>query len=257
MKEKNKMALLELKKLGVTFGGVAALNNVDLSIQEGEIHGLIGPNGAGKSTLFNSITGVVQPSSGQIFFDGEDITGMKAYEVARAGIARTFQNLRLFNNMTVLDNVIVAGLCGKKTRFWGSVSGSRSTLREDTEVSTKAFEILESLGLGDLKDLIIEGLPYGKRKAVELARALATDPKIILLDEPCAGMNAEESTQVMTILNTIKEQGYTTCLIEHDMRMVMEVSDSITVIDFGKVIARGNPEAVSNNEKVIEAYLGR
>ena len=183
--------------------------------------------------------------------------GLSVLMVQANPLFSTFQNLRLFNNMSVLDNVIVAGLCGKKTRFWGSVSGGRSTLREDTEVSTKAIGILESLGLGDLKDLIIEGLPYGKRKAVELARALATDPKIILLDEPCAGMNAEESTQVMTILNMIKEQGYTTCLIEHDMRMVMELSDLITVIDFGKVIARGNPEAVSNNEKVIEAYLGR
>ncbi len=251
------MGLLELKKLVVKFGGVTALTEVDLSVKKGEIHGLIGPNGAGKSTLFNSITGVVKPSSGNIFFNGKDITGMKAHQVACAGIARTFQNLRLFNNMTVLDNVIVAGLCGKKTRFWGSIGGGRTTRQEDKNISIKAIKILESLGLENLKDLIIEGLPYGKRKAVELARTLATDPKMLLLDEPCAGMNAEESTQVMAILNIIKKQGYTTCLIEHDMRMVMELSDSITVIDFGEVIAEGNPEEIANNEKVIEAYLGR
>ena len=251
------MPLLELKELGVNFGGVTALSSVDMSIEKGEIHGLIGPNGAGKSTLFNAVTGVARPTSGHVFFNGKEITGMRPFDVARAGIARTFQNLRLFNGMTVLDNVIVAGLCGKETRFWGSLLGGGQTRREDEEIARKAESILDMLGLLELKDALISGLPYGKRKAVELARALATDPKIILLDEPGAGMNAEESEQVMDILRMIKEQGYTTCLVEHDMKMVMDLSDVITVIDFGKVIADGSPEAVSGNEEVIEAYLGR
>jgi branched-chain amino acid transport system ATP-binding protein len=251
------MPLLELRRLGVTFGGVTALDMVDMTIEKGEIHGLIGPNGAGKSTLFNAVTGVSRPTSGRVFFNGVEITGMKPFDVARAGIARTFQNLRLFNRMTVLDNLIVAGLCGKQTRFWGSLFGGRHTRREDHEISEKAVSILEMMGLWQLKDAFIGGLPYGKRKAVELARALATDPKIILLDEPGAGMNSEESEQVMDILTMIKKQGYTICLVEHDMRMVMELSDAITVIDFGKVIAEGSPEVVSNHERVIEAYLGR
>ncbi len=251
------MPLLELKQLGVTFGGVAALERVDMAVEEGEIHGLIGPNGAGKSTLFNAVTGVARPTRGQVFFNGVEITGMKPFDAARTGIARTFQNLRLFNGMTVLDNVTVAGLCGRKTRFWGSLLGGGQTRREDEEIKQKALSILEMLGLADSKDTVIGGLPYGKRKAVELARALATDPKIILLDEPGAGMNAEESEQVMAILTTVKEKGYTTCLVEHDMRMVMELSDSITVIDFGKVIAEGSPEYVSSHEKVVEAYLGK
>jgi len=250
------MAILGVRDLTVTFGGVQALVGVDISIDYGEIHGLIGPNGAGKSTLFNAVVGAVRPSDGHVFFQDNEITGLTPPEAARAGIARTFQNLKLFNDMTVIDNVIVGGLCRAKTRFWGSLFSAKKTVSEDRSIREKAESILSSLGLLELKEKVITGLPYGQRKAIELARALATDPKILLLDEPRAGMNIEETETIIEILRKIRDQGYTIFLIEHDMRMVMQLSDRITVLNFGKKIAEGTPKNIANDERVIKAYLG-
>jgi branched-chain amino acid transport system ATP-binding protein len=250
------MPILEIRKLSVSFGGVQALLDVDLSIEEGEIRGIIGPNGAGKTTLFNAITGVVKRSTGEILFKGQNITQMNPYQAAHAGIARTFQNLKLFNDMSVLDNVIVGALCGKQARFWGSLFSHRRTTDEDKTVREKAQALLDSLGLIDLKDSIVRGLPYGQRKAIELARALATGPKILLLDEPSAGMNLRETEAIIQILKQINKQGYTIFLIEHDMRVIMGLSDRISVLEFGQKIAEGTPDEISKNERVIKAYLG-
>jgi branched-chain amino acid transport system ATP-binding protein len=250
------MPVLEIKNLSVAFGGVQALSQVHLSIETGEIRALIGPNGAGKSTLFNAVTGVVRTSGGQILFKGQNITGLKPYQVALLGIARTYQNLKLFNDMTVLDNVIVGGLCGTKTRFLGSLFSHPRTNEEDRLIRKKAESTLELLGLVDLRHSHVKGLPYGQRKAIELARALATEPEIILLDEPKAGMNMEETEAIMRILQKISEQGFTIFLIEHDMPMVMGLSDRISVLDFGCKIAEGTPDEITRNERVIKAYLG-
>jgi ABC-type branched-subunit amino acid transport system ATPase component len=250
------MSILKIKDLSVAFGGVQALLNVDLSIENGEIHGLIGPNGAGKSTLFNAIFGVVKISRGHIFFEDREITGLKPYEVAWAGIARTFQNLKLFNDMSVLDNIMVGGLCHAKGRFWGSLLRHRRTILEDLLIREKAESLLDALGLIDLRNTLVSGLPYGQRKAVELARSLATDPKILLLDEPSAGMNVQETEAIINLLQRINRQGYTILLIEHDMRMIMGLSDRISVLDFGKKIGEGVPAEIVKNEQVIKAYLG-
>ncbi len=250
------MPILKIKDLSVAFGGVQALLNVDLAIESGEIHGLIGPNGAGKSTLFNAIFGVVKISGGHVFFGDREITGLKPYQVAWVGIARTFQNLKLFNDMSVLDNIVVGGLCRTKGRFWGSLLGHRRTLHEDASIRKKAETLLDALGLIELRNTLVSGLPYGQRKAVELARALATEPKILLLDEPSAGMNLQETEAIMTLLQKISKQGYTIFLIEHDMRMIMGLSNRISVLDFGKMIAEGTPSEIVKNEQVIKAYLG-
>ncbi len=248
--------LLEIRELTVTFGGVQALIDVNLAIDRGEIHGLIGPNGAGKSTVFNAIAGVVKPIEGHVFFQGNNITGSPPYQVAWEGIARTYQNLKLFHEMTVLDNVIVGGLCGGKTRFLGSLFGGKKTAQEDAFIRDKANTILESLGLSDIRNARVKALPYGQRKAIELARALATEPKILLLDEPSAGMNIEETNAIMRLLHQINEQGYTILLIEHDMRMVMGLSSRVSVLDFGRKIAEGTPDDIVKSEQVIKAYLG-
>lgn len=218
---------------------------------------MIGPNGAGKSTLFNAIVGVVKMNEGQVIFDGENITGFKPFEVARVGIARTFQNLKLFHDMTVIDNIMVGGLCGTKTRFWGALLNQGNIRVEDKKIQTKAESILESLELSELKNKPVGELPFGQKKAIELARALATDPKIILLDEPKAGMNIEEAEAIMNILRKIKSSGLTIFLIEHDMRLIMDISDRISVLDFGIKIAEGTPREIQNNEKVVKAYLGQ
>ena len=250
------MPILEIKELSVTFGGVQALSQVNLSIGQGEIRGLIGPNGAGKSTLFNAITGVVKPSTGTVLFEGSDITGLNLHQVALSGVSRTYQNLRLFNDMTVLDNVIVGGLCGRKPRFWGSLLCTRRTRLEDKSIREKAEFLLESLGLSEIKSAQVRGLPYRKRKAVELTRALATKPKVLLLDEPSAGMNFEETEAIIRILKQINKEGYTIFVVEHDMRVIMGLSDRISVLDFGQKIAEGAPGEISRNERVIKAYLG-
>jgi len=250
-------SILTIKDLSVRFGGVLALSNVNCKVHSGEIHGLIGPNGAGKSTLFNAVSGLVRPAGGRITFMSRDITGIPPHEVADAGIARTFQNLKLFEEMTVMENVITGALCGYGTRFWGSLFCGRKTRIEDREVEEKAASILESLGLIAIKDKFVNGLPYGQKKGVELARSLATDPKILLLDEPKAGMNIEESETIMSMLATIREAGLTIFLVEHDMRMVMDLSDRITVLHFGMKIAEGTPDEIANDKTVIDAYLGR
>ncbi len=250
------MPILKIKDLSVTFGGIQALLGVNLSIESGEIHGLIGPNGAGKSTLFNAIFGVVKISGGRIFFEDHEITGLKPYQVAWVGITRTFQNLKLFNDMSVLDNVVVGGLCRTKGRFWGSLLGHQRSLQEDASIRKKAETLLDALGLIELRNTLVSGLPYGQRKAVELARALATEPRILLLDEPSAGMNLQETEAIMTLLQKINRQGYTIFLIEHDMRMIMGLSNRISVLDFGKMIAEGTPAEIVKNEQVIKAYLG-
>ncbi len=250
------MPILKIKDLSVAFGGIQALLDVNLSIESGEIHGLIGPNGAGKSTLFNSIFGVVKTSGGRILFGDHEITGLKPYQVAWIGIARTFQNLKLFNDMSVLDNVVVGGLCRTKGRFWGSLLGHRKALQEDTSIRKKAESLLDALGLIELRNTLVSGLPYGQRKAVELARSLATEPKILLLDEPSAGMNLQETEAIMTLLQKINRQGYTIFLIEHDMRMIMGLSNRISVLNFGTMIAEGTPAEIVKNERVIKAYLG-
>ena len=246
-----------MKNLGISFGGLRAVNGVNMDIEEGELYGLIGPNGAGKTTIFNLLTGVYKPDEGIIRLDGEDITGKKTIDINKAGIARTFQNIRLFKDMPVLDNVKV-GLHNK--HHYTTVEGIFRLpryRRVEKEMDEKAMELLSVFGLEKEAEYQAANLPYGKQRKLEIARALATEPKLILLDEPAAGMNPNETKELMETIQFVREKfKMTILLIEHDMKLVSGICEKLTVLNFGEVLAQGNTSEVLNNPDVITAYLG-
>jgi branched-chain amino acid transport system ATP-binding protein len=251
------VALLKANKLEKVFGGLRAVSNFEMEINPGELIGLIGPNGAGKTTAFNLLTGVYQPTSGQIEFDGQSVLGLKPYQITQRGVARTFQNIRLFADLTVLDNVKIAYHFHMKYGLLESVFRIGRYFKEEEEVEQKAIRFLEIFNLADKKDEIARNLPYGEQRRLEIARALAAQPKLLLLDEPAAGMNPQETQQLMEMIRWIrKEFNLTILLIEHDMSLVMGVCERIYVLEYGSIIAHGAPNEIKNNPRVIEAYLG-
>jgi branched-chain amino acid transport system ATP-binding protein len=250
-------ALLEVDDVTLRFGGVTALDKVNFTLYEGEILGLIGPNGAGKTTCFNVMTGVYQPTSGQVRFKGSRLTGRKRNAITRLGIARTFQNIRLFPEMTALENVLV----GADARHHTSVLGALFRIsprhyREERTARERGRALLEMVGIADRMNDSARNLPYGYQRRLEIARALATGPTLLCLDEPAAGFNPSEKADLMALIRKIRDQGYTILLIEHDMRLVMGVTDRIVVLEFGKKIAEGSPAEIRDNPAVIAAYLG-
>lgn len=251
------MALLKSTKLSKEFGGLKAVSSFEVTIEQGELIGLIGPNGAGKTTAFNLLTGVYEPSTGEIEFDGKSIVGLKPYQITQRGLARTFQNIRLFSELSVLDNVKIAYHFHMKYGILEAVLRMGRYHKEEEEIEKKAIELLEIFQLADKKDEIAKNLPYGDQRRLEIARALAAQPKLLLLDEPAAGMNPQETQQLMKMIQWIrKEFNLTILLIEHDMNLVMNVCERIYVLEYGSIIAQGKPEEIKNNPRVIEAYLG-
>jgi branched-chain amino acid transport system ATP-binding protein len=248
--------LLRISGAGKRFGGLQALSDVTLSIQGGQIYGLIGPNGAGKTTLFNVITGLYQPDGGEFELNGRPYSPSSPHEVARAGIARTFQNIRLFGDMTALENVMVGRHVRTHQGIIGAVLRHRAARDEEAAIQQRALELLDFVGIAHLAGRTARHLSYGDQRRVEIARALATDPLLLALDEPAAGMNATEKESLRVLLLAIREQGTTILLIEHDVKLVMGLCDRLTVLDYGKVIAEGTPAEVQKHPAVIAAYLG-
>ena len=250
-------ALLELDGIGIRFGGLRAVNELSFSVGRGEVVALIGPNGAGKTTVFNMITGVYRPGSGAISFEGRDITGLRPHRIASAGIMRTFQTIRLFPAMTVLENVRAGCHLRVRQHWWEGLLSLPSQRREEAELAERAHGILRRLDLDRHADALAVSLPYGAQRRVELARTLAAEPKLVILDEPAAGLNDSESAALAETIFGIREAGITVLLVEHDMNVVMSVADRIVVINFGQKIAEGAPGEIRSNPQVIEAYLGR
>lgn len=251
------MSLLKLEDVTMNFGGLTALKSFNLELAAGEIVGLIGPNGAGKTTVFNIITGVYEPTQGRVFFMDREITGLRPDLITKAGIARTFQNIRLFKGLSVLENVLIANHLHLKANYLEAVFKLPSYRREERKMWEKSLALLERVGLIDLRDERASALPYGLQRRLEIARALATDPKLLLLDEPAAGMNPKEAEDLTGFIQEIRDEfDLTVLLIEHHMDVVMNISERIYVLDYGMLIASGKPAEVQNNQRVIEAYLG-
>ena len=254
-------SLLNISGLTMDFGGIRALDHLDLRVQQNEIVALIGPNGAGKTTFFNCLTGMYKPTSGDLLLtppnrETRRLNGLKPNKVTQQGLARTFQNIRLFPNMTVLENVMIGRHCRTRAKVFGAIFRNQKTVREEKEIVALSLSILQKVGLADLHDEFAKNLPYGAQRRLEIARALATEPFMLLLDEPAAGMNPQETSELDELITTIRNEGLSILLIEHDMKLVMSLSDQIFVMDYGKKIAEGNPEQIRNNPAVIKAYLG-
>jgi branched-chain amino acid transport system ATP-binding protein len=257
MAERSGEAILDLRDVTKRFLGLVAVDKVAFSVMKGEVFALIGPNGAGKTTLFNCITGLYPPSDGAVIFEGKNITGSKPHEVAKLGIARTFQNIRLFDFMTALDNVRLGQHARMHAQIWDALFKTPRERREEAAVTERARELLKFVGIERFANSYARNLPYGQQRRLEIARALATGPRLLLLDEPAAGFTPQEKVELMALVDKIREQGITVFLIEHDMKLVMGISHHIVVLDHGEKIAEGRPEEVRKNQRVIEAYLGK
>lgn len=250
------MTLLEVEEVTKNFGGLTAVNEFGFRLEEGEILGLVGPNGAGKTTVFNLISGVDKPDGGRILFKGEDITGLKSHGIAAKGIGRTFQISTLFRKCTVLENVIMAHHCGTMVGLWGALFRTRAFKKEEGDIRKNALDLLESLGLSDFREMVADNLPHGYQSRLGIAIAIAIKPHLLLLDEPFAGMEAEETQAMMSLARRIRDKGTSVLLIEHDMKAVMGLCERIVVLNYGKKLAEGTPEEIQGNKEVIEAYLG-